>query len=588
MDVFQKLKEFYWPHRRHFIISIIFLFVMTLITVVYPIILQLTIDEVVGQGRYEIVPYLAFGFIGLMAVKGVATFISQYNGDLFGIISVYDLRKRLYDKLQSLPFQYYDNAKTGDIMSRLTADVEGFRFFLSFGFAELIRLILLLVVTTGLMLYYSVPLTIVTMISIPFLAIAVYKFDKKVHPAFRGVRQSFGRLNTNVQENISGINTVKSLSREEHQIGKFNSSNEDYKEKYIFTSDVWAKYFPLMEFLGNVSVVLLLGYGGFLVVNGQLTPGELTAFYSLVGFIIWPIMNLGFTINQFSQSKASGERLLEILEAGETIKELAHAIEMKNTDGEVEFDNVTLRYTEDVEKALDQVSFKVRSGQTVGLIGATGSGKTSITQLMTRFYEPSEGSVLIDGKNVNEYTVQSLRKNVGFVLQESFLFSSTIKSNIAFGNPGATMDQIVEAAKRAQAHDFIMELPKGYDTMLGERGLGLSGGQKQRIAIARAICLDPGILILDDATSAVDMQTEFEIQKALKEVMRGRTTFIIAHRISSLKHADEIFVFENGRITHRGKHDELIKTEGQYRRIYDIQYKDQIELAASMKAGASR
>ncbi|MFB1081276.1 ABC transporter ATP-binding protein [Jeotgalibacillus sp. JSM ZJ347] len=581
MDVFKKLKEFYWPHKHHFILSILFLFVMTLITIVYPIILQITIDDVVGEGRYNLIPYLAFGFIAIMAVKGIATFISQYNGDLFGIIAVYDLREKLYDKLQSLPFQYYDNAKTGDIMSRLTADVEGFRFFLSFGFAELIRLVLLLVVTTGVMLYYSVPLTIVTMLSIPFLAVAVYKFDKKVHPAFRGVRKSFGKLNTNVQENISGINTVKSLSREEHQIDKFNSSNQDYKEKYLFTSDVWAKYFPLMEFLGNVSVVMLLGYGGYLVVNDSLTAGELTAFYSLVGFIIWPIMNLGFTINQFSQSKASGERLLEILEAEETIVEKPDAVDMTRSSGEVEFKNVSLRYTEDDERAINNVSFKVAGGKTVGLIGATGSGKTSVTQLMTRFYEPTEGSVLIDGKKVSDYTLKSLRKNVGFVLQESFLFSSTIKANIAFGRPEATMDEIIDAAKKAEAHDFIMEMPEGYDTMLGERGLGLSGGQKQRIAIARAICLNPSILILDDATSAVDMQTEFKIQKALKEVMKGRTTFIIAHRISSLKHADEIYVFENGDITHRGTHEELINLEGQYKRIYDIQYKDQKSLSAT-------
>ena len=575
MDVFRKLKGFYWPHRRYFIVSIVFLLIFTVITVVYPVILQLTIDEVISKGRFNLVPYLAFGFIGIMVVKGIATYISQYNGDLFGIISVYELRNKLYNKLQRLPFQYYDNAKTGDLMSRLTADVEGVRFFLSFGFAELIRLVLLLLVTTSVMLFYSVSLTIVTMISIPFLAVVVYKFDKKVHPAFRGIRKSFGQLNTNVQENISGINTVKSLSREEHQIGRFNSSNEDYKDKYIFTAEIWSKYFPLMEFLGNLSVILLLGFGGYLVVNGSITPGELTAFYSLVGFIIWPIMNLGFTINQFSQSKASGERLLEILEADEPIKDKDEAVSMTNSEGKVIFKDVTLQYTEEGEKALDNVSFTVESGKTIGLIGATGSGKTSVTQLMTRFYEPTDGEVLIDNVNVRDYTLASLRKNIGFVLQESFLFSSTIRANIAYGRPHVELDQIVEAAKSAQAHEFIMELPNGYDTMLGERGLGLSGGQKQRIAIARAICLDPSILILDDATSAVDMQTEFKIQQALQEVMKGRTTFIIAHRISSLKHADEILVFENGKITNRGAHDSLIHEQGQYRRIYNIQFKDQ-------------
>ncbi|MEI2664907.1 ABC transporter ATP-binding protein [Rossellomorea sp. LJF3] len=575
MDTFKKLKAFYWPYKRHFIISMIFLIFVTGITVVYPMILQITIDDVIIQGEYKWIPYLAFGFIGIMVVKGVATFIQQYNGDLFGITSVYRLRNELYEKLQFLPFSYYDNAKTGDLMSRLTADVEAFRFFLSFGFSELLRFFLLVTVSFGVMFYYSPSLTFVTLVSLPFLAIAVYKFDKAVHPAFRGIRKSFGKLNTNVQENISGINTVKSLSREDFQINKFNRSNGDYKDKYLFTSDIWAKYFPLMEFLGNVSVVTLLAYGGYLVMNGNLQPGELVAFYSLVWYIIWPIMNLGFTINLFSQSKASGERLLEILEVDEKIKDHSGVIHVDRLKGEVEFKAVSLNYTVHDEAALEGISFKAEPGKVIGLIGGTGSGKTSITQLITRFYEPDEGEILIDGRDVKDYSLKSLRQNIGFVLQESFLFSSTIKSNISYGRPEASMEEIIEAAKRAEAHDFISELPDGYDTRLGERGLGLSGGQKQRIAIARAICTDPSILILDDATSAVDMETEFRIQKALKEVMSDRTTFIIAHRISSLKHADEIIVLENGKVVERGVHDFLLKNNGPYQRIYDIQYQDQ-------------
>lgn len=575
MDTFKKLKAFYWPYKRHFIISMIFLIFVTGITVVYPMILQITIDDVILQGEYKWIPYLAFGFIGIMVVKGIATFIQQYNGDLFGITSVYRLRNELYEKLQFLPFSYYDNAKTGDLMSRLTADVEAFRFFLSFGFSELLRFFLLVTVSFGVMFYYSPSLTFVTLVSLPFLAIAVYKFDKAVHPAFRGIRKSFGKLNTNVQENISGINTVKSLSREDFQINKFNRSNGDYKDKYLFTSDIWAKYFPLMEFLGNVSVVTLLAYGGYLVMNGNLQPGELVAFYSLVWYIIWPIMNLGFTINLFSQSKASGERLLEILEVDEKIKDHSGVIHVDRLKGEVEFKGVSLNYTVHDEAALEGISFKAEPGKVIGLIGGTGSGKTSITQLITRFYEPDNGEILIDGRDVKEYSLKSLRQNIGFVLQESFLFSSTIKANISYGRPEASMEEIIEAAKRAEAHDFISDLPDGYDTRLGERGLGLSGGQKQRIAIARAICTDPSILILDDATSAVDMETEFRIQKALKEVMSDRTTFIIAHRISSLKHADEIIVLENGKVVERGVHDFLLKNNGPYQRIYDIQYQDQ-------------
>ncbi len=472
--------------------------------------------------------------------------------------AVYKLRESLYDKLQALAFKYYDNAKTGDIMSRLTADVEGFRFFLSVGFAELIRVVSLMLISISVMFYYSIPLALITMAAMPFLAFVVYKFDKQVHPAFRSIRRSFGRLNTRVQENISGMNTVKSLSREDFEIGRFSASNDNYRQKYLFTSGLWAKYFPVMEFIGNVSAVVLLAFGGFFVINGSMTTGELMAFFSLVWFIMGPLMNLGFIINQFSQAKASGERLLEILEAHEDIEEKPDAID-KEIQGHVTFKNVTLTYIEDDDEALKNISFDAPPGKTIGLIGATGSGKTSITQLLTRFYEPEEGEVLVDGHPVSDYKLKSLRSQIGFVLQEPFLFSTTIKENISYGTPGIKDEDIIAAAKMAQAHDFIMELPNGYDTLLGERGMGLSGGQKQRIAIARAICIDPSILVLDDATSAVDMQTEHKIQKALREVMKNRTSFIIAHRISSLKHADEILVLEDGEIVERGTHDFLLK-----------------------------
>ncbi|MGV3464248.1 MAG: ABC transporter ATP-binding protein [Heyndrickxia sp.] len=575
METFKKLKQFYMPYKHLFITSMIFLVFVNAITIVYPIILQITIDEGVVGKKYSWIPYLALGFIGIMIVKGVATFIQQYTGDMFGITSVYRMRNELYKKLQYLPFKYYDNAKTGDLMSRLTSDVEGFRFFLSFGFSELLRFIFTLAFCFGVMFYYSVSLTFMTMISLPFLAVVVYRFDKLIHPAFRGIRKSFGKLNTNVQENISGINTVKSLSREEFQNSKFNVSNEDFKDRQIFTSNIWAKFFPLMELMGNACIIIILAYGGYLVIHGKLSPGELVAFYSLVGYVIEPIINLGFTINMFSQSKASGERLLEILEADEEIYDKENALNVENMNGDVEFQHVTLKYFGDENEAIKDVSFKAEKGKVIGLIGATGSGKTTITQLMTRFYEPVEGQVLIDGRPVSDYSLHSLRYNIGFVLQESFLFSSTIKSNIAYGRPDATMEEIIHAAKLAQAHEFIMELPDGYDTMLGERGLGLSGGQKQRIAIARAICLNPSILILDDATSAVDMDTEFKIQEGLREVMKDRTTFIIAHRISSLKHADEILVFEDGKIVERGTHEVLLSNGGPYERIYTIQYKDQ-------------
>ncbi len=577
MDTFKKLKDFYWPYKKYFFLSLFFLLFITSITVVYPIVLQQTIDNVVLADQYELIPYISGIFFVLMFIKGIATFYHQYLGDLFGVTSVYKLREALYDKLQVLSFKYYDNARTGDIMSRLTQDVEGFRFFLSLGFAELLRIVLLILISLSVMFYYSVPLAIVTMAAMPFLALVVYRFDKRVHPAFRKIRKSMGQLNTRVQENISGMNTVKSLSREDFEIDRFSSSNDHYRQKYLNTAKIWSRYFPLMEFIGNVCAVALLAYGGYLVISGGLTPGALVAFFSLVWYILGPLMNLGFIINLFSQAKASAERLLEILDAKEDIVEKENAISQPIT-GHVTFNDVTLTYTEDDDAALKNISFDAPPGKVIGLIGATGAGKTSITQLITRFYEPEKGEVLVDGNPVADYDLKVLRNGIGFVLQEPFLFSTTIKENIAYGNPEASNAQIIDAAKRAQAHEFIMEMPKGYDTMLGERGMGLSGGQKQRIAIARAICINPSILVLDDATSAVDMETEFKIQKALKEVMKGRTSFIIAHRISSLKHADEILVLEEGSIAERGTHEELIHNNGTYERIYNIQYQDRKEI----------
>ncbi|MCY9029022.1 ABC transporter ATP-binding protein [Bacillus inaquosorum] len=574
METFKRLKMFYWPYRKVFMWSLLAMLLMTAITVVYPIILQITIDEIVLGRQYQLAAWVSLGFIAVMALKGTATFFHQYLGDMFGIKSVYRLRNGLYEKLQRLSFFYYDNAKTGDLMSRLTADVEGLRFFLSYGLTELIRFGLLVAISLSVMFYYSVPLTLVTIAVLPFLAVAVYQFDKRVHPAFRGIRKSFATLNTKVQENISGINTVKSLSREDFQISTFNKANAEYRAQYLQTSSIWSAYFPLMEFIGNVSIVALLSYGGYLVMQNQLNPGELVAFFSLVNYMMWPIMNLGFVINMFSQAKASGERLLEILEKEEDIADHAHALHKQKLTGNVHFENVSLAYGKEQTNALRNVSFEANSGKVIGLLGPTGSGKSSVTQLLTRFYSPVGGMITIDHKLLTDYSLKTLRSNIGVVLQESFLFSSTIRANISYGRPDASMEDIIEAAKRAQAHDFIMELPDGYDTMLGERGMGLSGGQKQRIAIARAICLNPSILILDDATSAVDMQTEHSIQLALKEVMKNRTTFIIAHRISSLKHADEILVFDKGRICERGTHQELLEKGGYYKKIYDLQYRD--------------
>ncbi|MFD1434359.1 ABC transporter ATP-binding protein [Kroppenstedtia eburnea] len=581
MNTFKRLKSFYWPYKGRFLLSIGALILVTGITVVYPLVLKLTIDEVIGKGKYEWVPWIAGGFLLLMTLKAVAVFFHQYHGDLFGIQSVYELRNALYKKLEALPFRFYDNAKTGDLMSRLTADVEAFRFFLSFGCAQFINFLLLLTLGLGIMMVLNLKLALVTLLAMPFLAVTVYRFDQKVHPAFKNIRRSFAQLTTKVQENISGIQTVKAMAREDFEIGQFNRRNEQYKQTNVETGYIWGTYFPLMELIGNIAVVALLGYGGWLVLRGELLLGELVAFFSLIWYIIGPLMFLGFTINTYSQSKAAGERLLEILDEPEEIQSGSGAIVQERLKGDVQFRSVSHRYPGKEEWALRGVDLDAPAGKVIGLIGATGSGKTTITQLISRFYEATEGEVLIDGRRVQDFDLRCLRQNIGVVFQESFLFSSTIRDNIAYGNPEVSMDEIREAARRAQAHDFIESFPRGYETMLGERGLGLSGGQKQRIAIARALVINPAILILDDSTSAVDMETEHKIQAAFREVMKGRTTFVIAHRISSVKDADEILVLDRGRVAERGTHAELLQQKGYYRRIYDIQFRDRHRVPVS-------
>ncbi|GED30987.1 ABC transporter ATP-binding protein [Brevibacillus centrosporus] len=578
METFKRLKLYFWPYKRYFCISILSLFIVTAVTVIYPLILKYTIDEVFTRRQYALVPYLAIGFVLLMGIKGVAVYYHQYFGDLFGVSTVYELRNELYRKLQYLPFRYYDNAKTGDLMSRLAGDVEVFRFFLSFGSAQFLNFLLLTGFGFAIMLYLHPSLAVVTLCAMPFVGFTAYRFDKRVHVAFKHIREAFASLTTKVQENISGMNTVKALSRENFEINRFADKNLNYKENHISTARIWGTFFPLMELFGNLCVVALLVFGGWLVIHDQMKLGELVAFFSLVWFIIGPLMQLGFILNSYSQSKAAGERLLQVLYEEDDRRHVPAAASHEEElpiKGHVQFIDVGLAYNEANEHALQSISFQAPPGKIIGLIGATGSGKTSVTQLISRFYEPTAGTILIDGKSSESYSPQHLRRNMGVVFQESFLFSCSIYDNIAYGRPDASREEVIQAAAYAQAHDFIRELPDGYDTLLGERGLGLSGGQKQRIAIARAFLVKPSILILDDATSAVDMETEYRIQQSLREVMVGRTTFIIAHRISSLKHADEILVMELGRVIERGTHEQLIALPaGAYRRIYDVQFQD--------------
>lgn len=587
--MFNDLKQYYWKHRWWLYLSIVFLIIATGLGVAYPFLLGTLIDDI-ENARFDRITQLALLVLGFIITKAAVQYCHGFTGTRFGNKIAYNMRNTLYKKLQYLSFQYYDRAKTGDLMSRLTGDLDGIRNFMAMGFAQFLNVFIMVGVGMIAMSMINWKLMLISLIPMPFLVLRAFHFRRLVHPAFRAIRVSMGKLNTAVQENITGVRTVKSFSREPFEVNKFITVNEDYQDKNVYASGLWARFFPSLEFLANLSVVILYLIGGLFVINDVISIGELVTFSFLIWYIIGPMWGLGFHINMYTQAKASVERIMEVTHHPIHVKAApdAKVLDKETFRGEVEFRNVTFNYP-DNKPALMDISIHAKPGAVIGILGGTGAGKSTLVQLLMRAYDVKTGEILFDGVNIQKYTPQSVRDQIGFVFQETFLFSSSIRNNIAYGNPHATMEQIEWAARLACAHEFIMELPDGYDTIVGERGLGLSGGQRQRIAIARALVCDPKIIVFDDSTSAVDMKTEHLIQHALQNAMKGRTTFIIAHRISSLKHADEIIVLDKGRIVQRGTHDELINMPGHYRDTYDIQFGDlpeEIRYSKNLRGGA--
>lgn len=576
MEVFRQLKEFYRNDLKKLFISVGCLAIATAVGMVYPKLIQYLINDVIKPGNFEYLPHLSLAVILVMLVKGVFQYTHAFLGSRVGNQVAFNMRNACYQKLHTLSFQYYDKAKTGDLMSRLTADLEAVRIFIGFGFAQLLNIGFMVLFASITMLTINWKLAIVAMLIMPVMAFTAIKFESRVHPAFRLIRRSMADLTTAVQENITGVRTVKSFAREPFEVEKFSSKNENYRTNHIDTAKIWGRYFPIMEFIANFSFILVLLAGGYLIIiDRSMNTGDLVAFFILLGFLIGPMWGLGFQINMYTQSKASAERVLEVLYQRVHIQDRTNAVPLNFSEvkGNVSFQNVTFHYP-DNKPAIKNLSFEATSGKVIGLLGATGSGKSTVIQLLMRAYDNQHGEIMLDGVNIKNIQIQSLRQQIAIVFQETFLFSSTIRNNLAYGNADVSMEEIVRAAKLSDAHEFIMETPDGYDTIVGERGMGLSGGQKQRIAIARALIKDPKILVLDDATSAVDMETEHQIQAGFKEVMKGRTTFIIAHRISSLKHADEILVLDQGEVVQRGTHKELLNQRGPYVDTYNIQYSD--------------
>ncbi|MEK4249863.1 ABC transporter ATP-binding protein [Paenibacillus sp. FSL W7-1287] len=584
MEIFRQLKRFYAPEKKFIVGAILFLVLATGIGLVQPYLVSYLIDNVIMPSNFELVAPISLLVVGVVCLKAINQFLHGFCGGRLGNRVATKMRNTLYEKLNTLSFQYYDKAKTGDLMSRLTADLEAIRNFIGFGFAQLLNVLFMVVLGGTAMIMMNWKLTLITLLPIPLLLLLAFRFEGQIHPIFREMRKAMSNLTTAVQENITGVRTVKSYAQEDYEVHKFTERSEQFRTNQIEASSKWAKFFPAMETAANLCVIVLFIVGGILVINKELSLGNFVAFFSLIWYIIGPLWGLGFHINNYTQFKASSERVLTLLNEPINIKSESNAVVLdpRTARGDVSFNQVTFNYP-DKKPAIKDINIHAPAGTVIGLLGATGAGKSTIIQLLMRAYDVKQGSITIDGIDVKHLDVHSLRSIIAPVFQETFLFSATIRDNIAYGISGVTHEQIEEAARLAKAHDFIMEMPLGYDTVVGERGMGLSGGQKQRIAIARAFIKNPKILILDDATSAVDMETEHEIQAGFKQLMAGRTTFIIAHRISSLRFADEIIVLEEGNIVQRGTHDQLVHLPGPYRETYQIQYADfpgELELAA--------
>jgi ATP-binding cassette, subfamily B, multidrug efflux pump len=505
------------------------------------------------------------------ALRGLFAFLQTFWAEKNSQSVAYDLRNDLYAKIQRLSFSYHDRNQTGQLMIRATDDVEKVRLFIGQGLLQLVGAIILLTGTIIILFSTNVSLAWTAMPILPVALVLFMIFGSASQPLFIKVQQKLSALNTILQENLAGVKVVKAFTREKEQQTKFRSAADATMNQAITVSRLFTFLFPLVFLIANLGQAAILYFGGKQIITGLLSLGEWQEFSLYLIYLFFPVAQFGFIITQMGQAAASADRIFEILDTRNDITDKPDAIRLPDVTGTVKFENVTFRYFGGGEPVLKNVSFTANPGETIALLGATGSGKTTIINLLPRFYDPSEGKITIDDHDLRDLKLESLRSHIGIVLQETTLFSGTIRENIAFGKPEASQAEIEAAARAAQAHDFIMSFPEGYNTHVGERGTTLSGGQKQRVAIARALLLNPRILILDDSTSSVDLNTETEIQKALDSLMRGRTSFVIAQRISTVINADKIIVLDKGEIVAEGKHQDLMEDSPIYAEIYNSQ-----------------
>ena len=563
-----------WGYLKGYKAEYVVIFLFTLVFIagafLVPVIMGRFVDVVIKDGMTNL---LFFYAVLLVAVAAAKELIHYWRMTIVEKISqnvVKAIRNNLYNKLQSLDCNFFDHTRTGDLMSRLTMDTEAIRVVIAGTSINLLNQVLYVIL--GIILICSINLVIgLSLFAVaPFIGIYAFGLAKKIKHDFVAMRESNAELNTVVQENISGNRVVKAYAREEYEIEKFEEKNDKYSTAFMGHVHTWKKYYPTMYFFVKMLTVIFILTGGIFVINGTITVGEFTIINSSLWCIVSPMANLGTIINQFQQFNASS---LKIRSLEDEIPSVRNG-EIKKRDtginGKITFKNVTFAY--DGDRVLKNINFTVNPGETVAIIGPTGSGKSTIINLLSRFYDPTYGAVYIDDINVKNIDLSTLHQNVASAMQDVFLFSDTVKDNIAYGAPNATLDDVMRVAKIADAHDFIMKLSDGYDTVIGERGTGLSGGQRQRISLARALLKNPSILILDDTTSALDMETEFSIQENLKE--GNKTKIIIAHRISSVKNADLILVLNQGNLVEWGTHDRLMELGGYYKGVFDHPFGD--------------
>ena len=562
MDIVKRVASMMRPYRKTMVMVFALQLIVILTRLIVPIITETIVNDVITAGNLTILPPLCAALLSLVVLRGACTYIRSVSNERVAQNLAFDIRTGLYRHLEELPYEFYDKHRIGEIMSRMTGDLEGVRNMIAGGLITAFDNALMFFGALIFMGAMSIEMLLLLILFLPVIGATAFAFNKRIRPVFANIREQNAVLNTRTQENLAGVRVVKAFAREDYEEERFYEDNQTLLKLNLRATYVWSRFVPLMELLSGLCTPVALIGGALLTASGRMDVGTLVGVTGYIWMLTNPVRALSNIINMTAQAITSAEKLLYYMDFGSRIREKPDAISPAKFEGAVEFDNVTFSYGG--EPVLKNINLKVEPGQTIAVMGATGAGKSTLCLLLGRFYDVMQGRVLVDGVDVRDQKLDVLRREIGYVPQETFLFSDTLEDNIRFGRVDAPHERVVQAADVACATEFIDQMPSGYETIVGERGLGLSGGQKQRTAIARAVLIDPKILVLDDSTSAVDMETEAVIQQKLRGVLKGRTTFIIAHRISSVMNADQIIVLDHGEIAERGTHRELMELGGIY------------------------